>query len=327
MHHDLLTPAQAAELITAGHALLIAGDEAVISTLPRGKWIGGAIPYFMAPTAGVTRRDAVFVHRLPPEVTSVRIDVLDRTTLPSIYGRIPTNGFGVLILPGFSDIHSDFALHGPEYVDFATAPLIGWISGIHLSDLGKITPKVMDGTTGRVLANEGVLLAATLADGYHADLGIINIFTQGHGARITFPEGGWSAKRALVDGAEVDFPAWCKAQKLDVRLPLVADYAGAAINVSIQAIDDNAVKFYAPVFPGVVYRQAEAVSDYVGAFTRQASTVKANNLAFSCNCILNYLYSELEGRRTEGFVGPATFGEIAYQLLNQTLVYLDIQKG
>lgn len=45
---------------------------------------------------------------------------------------------------------------------------------------------------------------------------------------------------------------------------------------------------------------------------------------FSCNCTLNFLYSELEGKRTGQLVGPVAFGEIAYQGLNQTLVYLQI---
>ena len=51
----------------------------------------------------------------------------------------------------------------------------------------------------------------------------------------------------------------------------------------------------------------------------------ASALFFSCNCILNYLYSELEGKKTGGITGPITFGEIAYQLLNQTMVYLTIE--
>jgi hypothetical protein len=37
------------------------------------------------------------------------------------------------------------------------------------------------------------------------------------------------------------------------------------------------------------------------------------------------LYSELEGKKTASIIGPITFGEIAYQLLNQTLVYAEIQ--
>jgi hypothetical protein len=33
----------------------------------------------------------------------------------------------------------------------------------------------------------------------------------------------------------------------------------------------------------------------------------------------------LEGKVVEKMSGPITFGEIAYQLVNQTLVYLEIQ--
>ena len=43
---------------------------------------------------------------------------------------------------------------------------------------------------------------------------------------------------------------------------------------------------------------------------------------FACNCILNYLYGKLEGKKTGHLTGPFTFGEIAHQLLNQTLVRL-----
>jgi hypothetical protein len=39
---------------------------------------------------------------------------------------------------------------------------------------------------------------------------------------------------------------------------------------------------------------------------------------------LNYLYGKLEGRKTGDLTGPITFGEIAFQLLNQTLVYLEV---
>jgi hypothetical protein len=42
---------------------------------------------------------------------------------------------------------------------------------------------------------------------------------------------------------------------------------------------------------------------------------------------LNYAYADLEGKKTGSFVGPITFGEVAYMLLNQTLVYLSIDKN
>jgi hypothetical protein len=50
-------------------------------------------------------------------------------------------------------------------------------------------------------------------------------------------------------------------------------------------------------------------------------------IALSCNCVLNYVHSSLEGRSPGGIVGPITFGEIAYQLLNQTMVYLTITRA
>jgi hypothetical protein len=42
--------------------------------------------------------------------------------------------------------------------------------------------------------------------------------------------------------------------------------------------------------------------------------------------VLNYLHGSLEGRRTGALQGPMTFGEIAYQLLNQTLVQINIEQ-
>jgi hypothetical protein len=32
-------------------------------------------------------------------------------------------------------------------------PIVGWISGVHLDDLGKVAPKVVDGRTGKVLTD------------------------------------------------------------------------------------------------------------------------------------------------------------------------------
>jgi hypothetical protein len=42
---------------------------------------------------------------------------------------------------------------------------------------------------------------------------------------------------------------------------------------------------------------------------------------------LNYLYAGLEGDQPIPLGGPATFGEIAYILLNQTLVYLELERS
>ena len=100
------------------------------------------------------------------------------------------------------------------------------------------------------------------------------------------------------------------------------------VNVGIQEVKDNTVNLYAPVFADVEYHFAKPVADYIQAFDKaiKESGSDNDNIAYSCNCILNFLYSDLEGKKTGNITGPMTFGEIAYQLLNQTLVYMALEK-
>jgi len=86
------------------------------------------------------------------------------------------------------------------------------------------------------------------------------------------------------------------------------------------------VEFFAPVVSGIEYRLAMPVMDYVSEFEARLKELSPDSVLFSCNCILNYLHSNLAGRRTGALVGPVTFGEIAFQLLNQTLVYIEVVK-
>jgi len=104
----------------------------------------------------------------------------------------------------------------------------------------------------------------------------------------------------------------------------MADYDGALVNVSIQSVDPKAgkVALYAPVFKDRTYRVAKPVPDYVQAF-KAATSRMSPDVPFACNCVLNYVYGKLEGTQA-GLPGPFTFGEIAYQLLNQTMVYCDV---
>ncbi len=53
----------------------------------------------------------------------------------------------------------------------------------------------------------------------------------------------------------------------------------------------------------------------------------AGTLLFGCNCILNYLYSALQGQRTGELTGPFTFGEVVYQLLNQDAVFVTLDEA
>ncbi|HXZ96426.1 MAG TPA: hypothetical protein VEG37_05180 [Burkholderiales bacterium] len=74
-----------------------------------------------------------------------------------------------------------------------------------------------------------------------------------------------------------------------------------------------------------------SVADFwtlLAAFKSGTSGI-SSDIPFARNCALNFLYGKLEGAQA-GLPGPCTFGEIAYQLLNQTMVYLvvvDVRKG
>lgn len=323
---QLLPADRVATLIATGAAMLIAGDETLLRTLPRGRWIGGSIPYFMAESGGIISREHVFVHRLPAAVTEVWIRDYDVERLPHLVQEAPENGFSILILPAGSEVHASYARNAPSYEEMFLKPVVGWASGTHLDDLGQRTPKVFNGEQGFMSDQKAVVLHARLPDTLTAHVGIINLFTQGLGDKLVFPTTGFQAQTCLINGRKHNFADYILSHEIDTRLPLVANYCGAMINVSFQSVHqaDHQVNFYAPVFEGVEYRLAEPVPDYMAGFQSALPTDLAD-ITFSCNCILNFLYFELEGKRTGALVGPMTFGEIAYQLLNQTLVYLTLE--
>lgn len=318
----LLSIAQANAQIARGAPLIIAGSRTSLAALIPGNWIGGSIPYFVTDKGGCCDRDRVFVEEINLPIVRWQIKTYAPNTLASLAVDAFGNGFSYVIIPANSEAHLEYAMHAPSYPDIFMKPVIGWISGVHLDELAAKKPVVIDGRQNVSHANHAVVLHVELPSELQLMVHTLNLFRPGAGAPIRFTERGFSASTAVVGEQTVDLARWMKAQNWDASLPLVADYAGTCVNVSIKAIDEAAgrVSFYAPVFPGVEYRQAAPIPDYVEAFSRLVPAgVKP---VVSCNCILNYLYGKLESRQTGPFTGPVTFGEIAHQLLNQTLVYL-----
>ena len=326
MSTNLMTIEEASKLILSGKPVVLAGDEKALSQLPRGAWIGGTIPYFVGEQGGAFSQDLVLATEWPDTAESAEIKTYTRETVSNLYADIPENGFGFALIPGMSPTHLAFAVEAPTYEQFAFRPLLGWITGVDLAALGKTAPKVFVGSTGETVADGCAAMHVRLRPGKVADLGIVNLFRQGGGDSIRFESTGFGAKDAIVNGAKINFADYLVRTQADTKLPLVADYMGAMVNVSFQTVDADkkAVSFCAPVFAGVEYKLAAPVGNYETEFVQHIPQ-GLHGVAFSCNCILNYLYSELEGKKTGDFVGPITFGEIAYQLLNQTLVYLKIE--
>lgn len=310
--------------IEAGEFLIIAADESLLSQLPSGNWIGGSIPYFMSEQGGLCNKEQIFVQSIQGNVQP-RITPYDANSISRIAKDAPDNGFTICILPAGSDVHTEYAQNAPSYDNMFFNPIIGWISGVHLDDIASSTAKTVFGPGAMLMADKAVAMHVNLPENQVANIHIINLFEQGAGDKITFPTTSSNVDTCIVNGTETSFSQYVADNNIDIRLPLVADYNGINVNVSIQDASSQQVALYAPVFEGVEYQFATPVADYVTSFNQAIETMDTDKSAFSCNCILNYLYSELEGKKTANLTGPITFGEIAYQLLNQTLVYMTIE--
>ncbi|MDR0306155.1 MAG: hypothetical protein LBI42_04865 [Chitinispirillales bacterium] len=318
----LMTFDEVTKKIANGDLLHIAGTEGLIKKLPKGSWIGGSTEYFMARDGGKITDDLLSVIELP--YREFKIKSYDEKTIQDITVDAFDNGFSIAIIPFDSTVHKVYAEKAAEFDGMFIKNITGWISGFNLSKSGQ-TPIAVNGLTGETYYEKAAVLHVAVPDDKTVTIGVINIFTQDENSPvIEFIEEGFSVKNCLINGKETVFADYIEQNKLDTKLPFVGDYSGNGVNISCKSIENGVVYTYAPVFSGIKYRIAKPISDYAGEFNRQLGKFEDAAAVFSCNCILNFLYGELEGKTLKAFAGPITFGEIAYQLVNQTLVYVSV---
>jgi hypothetical protein len=313
---------EAVKIIAQGKFLSIAADESLLSKLPKGNWIGGTTPYFITEEGGMLSKEKLYIDEINGAV-ECRIAVYDKDSLFEFTKDAYPNGYCLIVVPFASDIAVLYAKESPNESALYVTPTIGWITGFDLAAAAKA--KVFDGVTGLSYEDKAIVLHVRVPDEKTAVLGIVNIFEADKTSpRIEFTEDTLTIRKCLVDGFEVDFAEYLTDNGIDTQLPLIADYNSVNVNVSIKAVAPGGVDLYAPVFTGKTYYFAAPVTDYSASFKKKITALTDGCPVFSCNCILNYLYGSLEGKTTPPFSGPVTFGEIAYQLLNQTLVYIQI---
>jgi len=317
------------ERIEAGEFLIIAADESLLSQLPSGNWIGGTIPYFMGDQGGLISKEHIFVNAIEglSGEAQPRITPYDSKSITRIAQDAPDNGFTVAIIPAGTDVHAEYAQNAPSYQNMFFSPLIGWIAGVHLDEVESSKAKTIFGPGAMAMDDKAVAIHVSLPANQMANVHIVNLFEQGNGPKIKFPQTGFNVGTCFIDGEESNLAEYVAHNNIDTRLPLVADYNGINVNVSIQSMHPSTVDLYAPVFADVEYQFATPVPDYVSSFNQAMAGEATDKSEFGVNCILNFLYSELEGKQTGKLTGPITFGEIAYQLLNQTLVYMTIDNA
>lgn len=338
----LIDKVAVASMINSGETLMLSGTEEMLTGLPQGNWVGGTSSYFMNENGGQKCLDKIFAIKLPGDVKLEQIKFYDSEHLPDIAEDSLDNGFTYLLIPFGSKAHYNYA----EKTTSSTKVTIGWISGVALEDIGEKTrtAKVFNGKTGEMSESNALAMHCSLPNGKYASISTINIYKADTSVAITFPNNGFEVEDCFIDGKPANIVEYIKekdidtkapmlthfrfgsssSKKMDLSHPMFADYDGNYVNISFANVTDSKASLYAPVFKDVKYYFAKPVSDYMSEYQKQLTAIHGDH-AFSFSCILNYTNSNLEGKVTKGMYGPFTFGEIAYQLLNQTVVYLDIK--
>jgi len=309
------------ELIEQGKTLHIAGTEELLRKLPKGDWIGGSTEYFMDKDAGKVTDDMLFVNEFADY--NHKITMYDEKNIHSVALDSFEGGLSIIILPFDSAVLKEYAEHAAEFDGMFMRDVAGWVSGSNLGKTGQ-TPIAVNGQTGEVSTDKAAVLHLNITD-YDVDIEIVNIFTADKNSpTVEFTEEGFIVEDCLINGVTTNLADYVRSNNLNTQLPLVGNYSGVEINISCKSVEGDKVYLYAPVFPDVKYRFAAplAENDYAAEFRKHLSKISDKNSVFSCNCILNFLYGELEGKSIGKFCGPITFGEVAYQLVNQTLVYV-----
>lgn len=319
------------KLIKKGHILVLSADENLFKQLPRGKWIGGTTPYFyLKSEMGRMDKDHIMVSDFTDVVKKFKITKYDAPSLKNICKNGFENGFNFMILPALRDIHYAFALDSPNYENLFQNPLIGLIAGAELEEFSKNgLSKVINGETGESYTDSAVVLHVELFAKKVARVEIINVFEPSYEVFIEVEEDTFIVKDCIINGEKANLYDYLKENNIDISYPLVADCSGITVNVSFQRLDDEKkeVVFYAPLFKGKKYTTSIKFDSYANAFARKLKIAlhRESNIIYNCNCILNYIYGELD-KNDIGFSGATTFGEIAYNLLNQTFTYLVIDE-
>lgn len=323
----LMTKDEVKKLISDDQLLILSGSFEVLSDLPKGKWIGGTSTYFIDEVGGTKSCDHIFVEILPNVFSNFKVESYTDKEIANLADNYFSHGFSYLLLPAFSKIHYSYAEKCREYKNLHQQPMMGWVAGFDLDDQAATTGWVFDGFTGEKYNDRALCLHVELKNEYAAIMDTINLFEPGNGDIFHFVNSGFVQKDCYIRGELRNFYDYVVENECDTQLPLVATIKGLQTNVSIKSLDakNKEVHLYAPAFSDQEYQFASPVGFYDDEFEEQVNNRNLNP-TISCNCILNYLYAGLEGKKTANITCPMTFGEISHLLINQTLVCITFVK-
>ncbi|MDR1172947.1 MAG: hypothetical protein LBL24_10870 [Bacteroidales bacterium] len=319
MTQGLFTPAEVSDLIRAGKSLLLAGDAKLLSRLPAGNWIGGSTPFFILyPENRATSYDKIFVSQLPGFVSKTEIMEYDETNIRNIFNDGPQNGFTVLIMPFASPVAVEYATNATDYRNFAAYPVCGWLAGQPLEVIMTEKSYSASGAGTGISSEKAVAMHVSLPESKYAEIHIFNPYKQGKGDSIQFDYSSMTLKDAIINGEKRNFAEYLREIGYNMQMPFVANYSGAMINVVCCGIGESEVQMSAPVFKSVDYRIAMIDEEIV------EPSLVSDRIVFSVTCIGNFIQPDICTQYLKKMNGPVVYGEIAYQQVGQTTVYVTV---
>lgn len=327
MKSNLYTAEEVRGFIAQGKKMVLAGDEEILAALPAGNWIGGTTPYFMDAEKGTCTRDMIFVDDFTDIAENISIQTYPALNLRHIGNDGFFNGFTVVILPLDSPSYYEFAHNSLTYPGIYQNPVVGFVSGINVADFGKITAKAINGKTRLLSHDHAVAMHVELPPNKIARteiLGLDRIHPQAKS--IVFPKTSFTQSACLIDGKPANIAEYITELREKHHLfgPLICNTNGALINRDIKHIDlsKGTVSFYSPLYESDVYYIGEVQPNYQELFNDWLNK-RTQKAAYCSICITYYFQGNLENKKVN-IEGAFAFGEIAFQLLNKTLVLLEI---
>lgn len=327
MERKLYSKQDVEKFISAGNKMVLTADENILKQLPKGNWVGGTTPYFMDKKAGIITKELIFVDDFTEIAVDFKIEQFSKENIQNIALNAYENGFSVLILPLDAPVYYEFALNSLTYQQIFQNPVVGYVAGFDFADFGNATAKVINGQTLQMSENEAIALHIQLPENKIARAEILNLDTIAPNSdTIVFEKTSFVQSDCFINGKKRNLAEYLFETKYKETAPrpLIANTNGALINRDIKNIDleKKEVSFFSPVYAQDKYYLTNIIVDYQTLFNFELTKIELKPL-YTAICVSYYLLGNFENKKIN-IEGVFAFGEIAYQLLNKTLVMLII---
>ena len=324
MENKLYTKDEVKTFILQGRVMLLAGSPRALEGLPAGKWIAGSTVYFID-KVGLKDEERIFVYDFTNIAKDVFLEVFDENNINKIAFNSFETGFTLVTMPMDTLVLENFSKNSLSYDGIFDYPVAGFVAGVDIEKIGVEKSVVVSGMDGKLLYDKAAVMHVKVSNDYYVHSEILNFDEiEPDSPEIVFPKTSYVQSSCLIDGKQGNIANLFRTLPFE-RQKLVQNQCGALINresVSINSLKKE-VQFYAPVVAGEKYRLGRKRENYIDGFNKKLNT--KNNVLLCLSCIMYYLHGDFEGKKFS-YNCIITYGEIAYQLLNKTVVTVEVEK-